>query len=169
MRFHTTLFLGGKTATGMEVPEDVVLALGSGKRPAVRVTINDYTYRSTVAPMSGKYFLPVSAEVRAHAGVAAGDEFDVSVELDSEPREVTVPPDRFWIVIEPPALLLIEVVAGNVTGSVPPFIETSAPLRFVNWTLLTVSPAGATPVAAPIDRPVVPPVTITWSITSAPV
>jgi hypothetical protein len=93
MRFQTTLFLGGKTATGMEVPEDVVLALGSGKRPAVRVTINDYTYRSTVAPMSGKYFLPVSAEVREHAGIAAGDELDVSVELDTEPREVTVPPD----------------------------------------------------------------------------
>src|SRR5688572_11057318 len=93
MKFHTTLFLGGKTATGMEVPEDVVLALGSGKRPAVRVTINDYTYRSTVAPMSGKFFLPVSAEVREHAGVAAGDGLDVNLGLDTDPREVTVPPD----------------------------------------------------------------------------
>jgi hypothetical protein len=93
MEFHTTLFLGGKTATGMEVPEDVVLALGSGKRPAVRVTINDYTYRGTVAPMSGKFFLPVSAEVREHAEVAAGDEIDVNLELDTDPREVTVPSD----------------------------------------------------------------------------
>ena len=37
--------------------------------------------------------LPVSAEVRAGAGVAAGDEVDVNIELDTEPREVTVPPD----------------------------------------------------------------------------
>ncbi len=93
MRFRTTVFLGGKTATGMEVPDDIVTALGSGKRPAVRVTINDFTYRSTVAPMSGKFFLPVSAEVREHAGVAAGDEIDVTLELDTDPREVTVPPD----------------------------------------------------------------------------
>jgi uncharacterized protein YdeI (YjbR/CyaY-like superfamily) len=35
----------------------------------------------------------VSAEVRAGAGVTAGDEVDVEIELDTEPREVTVPPD----------------------------------------------------------------------------
>ena len=93
MRFRTTIELGGKTATGMRVPPEVVEALGSGKRPAVRVTIKGYTYRSTVAPMGGVFMLQVSAEVRAAAGVAAGDELDVEVELDSEPREVTVPPD----------------------------------------------------------------------------
>ena len=37
--------------------------------------------------------LGVSAEVRERAGVAAGDEVDVELELDTEPREVTVPPD----------------------------------------------------------------------------
>jgi hypothetical protein len=93
MRFRTTIELGGKTATGMQVPAEVVASLGSSKRPAVRVTIKGYTYRSTVAPMGGVYMLPVSAEVREGAGVAAGDEVDVDVELDTEPREVSVPAD----------------------------------------------------------------------------
>ena len=68
-------------------------ALGSGNRPAVSVTINGYTYRSTVAPMGGVFMLPVSAEVREHAHVAAGDELEVTVELDAAPREVSVPDD----------------------------------------------------------------------------
>ncbi len=93
MNFHTVVELGGKTATGIRVPPEVVAALGSGKKPAVRVTINGYTYRSTVAVYGGEFFLPVSAEVRAGAGVAAGDEIEVVVELDTEPREVVVPHD----------------------------------------------------------------------------
>lgn len=93
MRFRATIQLNRKTATGIRVPDEVVADLSSGKRPAVRVTIKGYTYRSTVAPMGGEYMLPVSAEVREGAGVAAGDEVDVEVELDAAPREVSVPPD----------------------------------------------------------------------------
>ncbi|WP_049560010.1 YdeI/OmpD-associated family protein [Nonomuraea sp. SBT364] len=93
MSFRTTVELGGKTATGIEVPAGVVEALGSGRRPAVTVTINGYSYRSTVAVMGGRYLLPLSAEHRQGAGVAAGDEVDVTVELDTAPREVTVPAD----------------------------------------------------------------------------
>jgi hypothetical protein len=94
MRFRTTLLLNGRTATGIRVPDDVVAALGAGKRPAVSVTLNGgYTYRSTVAVMGGEYMLPVSAEVRAGAGVAAGDELDVELVLDTAPREVDVPAD----------------------------------------------------------------------------
>jgi hypothetical protein len=93
MRFRSTIELGGKTATGMQVPAEVVEALGQGKRPAVRVTLNGHTYRSTVAVMGGLYYLPVSAEVRGHSGVAAGDEVEVEVELDTAPREVSVPAD----------------------------------------------------------------------------
>jgi hypothetical protein len=93
MRFRTTVELGGKTATGLQVPPEVVEALGAGRRPAVRVTIGEHTYRSTVATRNGVYMLPLSAENRAGAGVAAGDEVDVEVELDDAPREVTVPPD----------------------------------------------------------------------------
>ena len=93
MRFQATLQLEGKTATGINVPADIVERLGSSQRPPVSVTINGYTYRSTIAAYHGVYMLPVSGEVRAAAGVSAGDIIDVDVELDSAPRVVIVPPD----------------------------------------------------------------------------
>jgi hypothetical protein len=93
MRFHSVVQLGGKTATGIPVPEEVVTSLGSSKRPPVRVTINGHAYRSTLASRSGQFMLPISAENRASSGVAAGDEVEVDIVLDTEPREVTVPPD----------------------------------------------------------------------------
>ncbi|GGF30254.1 hypothetical protein GCM10011399_24310 [Subtercola lobariae] len=68
-------------------------ALGTAKRLAVAVTINDYTYRSTVTPYRGEIMLPVSAEVRTGAGIEPGDEFEVDIVLDDQPREVTVPDD----------------------------------------------------------------------------
>lgn len=93
MKFRAKVELGGKTATGIEVPAAVVAKLGSSKRPAVSATINRYTYRSTVSPMGGRFMLPVSAQVREAAGVAAGDLVEVDLELDTAPREVTVPAD----------------------------------------------------------------------------
>ncbi len=93
MRFRTTVELGGKTATGLRVPADVVAALAKGKRPPVRVTIGGHTYRSTVAAYGDVFMLPLSAENRAAAGVAPGDEVDVDLALDTEPRSVEVPPD----------------------------------------------------------------------------
>jgi hypothetical protein len=93
MRFQATIMLDGKTATGIEVPADVMAALGPGKRPSVRVTINGYTYPSTVGSMGGRSLIPVSAEVRAKAGVAAGDQVDVDIVVDTEPRSVEVPED----------------------------------------------------------------------------
>jgi hypothetical protein len=93
MRFRATLETEGKTATGINVPAEVVEALGAGKRPRVKVTINGHTYRSSVAVLGGRYMLGVSAENRAAAGVEGGDSVDVELELDAAPREVTVPPD----------------------------------------------------------------------------
>jgi hypothetical protein len=93
MRFHTTLLQAGGTATGIRIPDEIVESLGAGKRPPVRVTINGYTYRNTVAVYGGEYLLGVSAEHRAGASVAGGDEVDVDIELDTAPREVTVPAD----------------------------------------------------------------------------
>ena len=93
MRFRATLESNGKTATGIQVPDEVVETLGAGRKPAVRVSIAGHTYRSTIASRRGRYLLGVSAENREGAGVAAGDELDVELELDTEPREVTVPPD----------------------------------------------------------------------------
>jgi hypothetical protein len=93
MRFRTTLQLHGKTATGFVVPDDVVDALGGGNRPPVKVTIGGYTYRNTIARMGAQFMLGVAAEHRAAAGVAAGEELDVDVVLDTEPRTVQVPAD----------------------------------------------------------------------------
>jgi hypothetical protein len=91
--FRATVELGGKTATGIEVPAEVVEALGAGRKPAVSVTIGGHTYRSTIAARGDRFLLPVSAENRAAAGVAAGDEVEVRVELDTAPRVVDVPAD----------------------------------------------------------------------------
>jgi len=92
-RFRAKVLLAGKTATGVEVPEKVVLGLGSTRRPLVKVTINGYTYRSAIAPMGGTYMLGISEEVRSNAGVKAGDTVDVDVVLDTERRDVAVPPE----------------------------------------------------------------------------
>jgi hypothetical protein len=93
MKFRATVELGGKTATGIEVPGDVVAALGSGSRPAVTVTVGGHSYRTTVARMDGRFLVPLSAENRTAAGVAAGDQVDVDIEPDTAPREVEVPAD----------------------------------------------------------------------------
>lgn len=93
LSFHTAILQGDKTATGIQVPDAIVERLGAGKRPPVRVTINGYTYRSSIASLGGKFMLGVSAEHRKGAGVAGGNEVDVDIELDTEPRNVNVPPD----------------------------------------------------------------------------
>lgn len=91
--FKGTVQLGGKTATGIEVPKAVVESLGSGKVPAVKVTIGGYTYRSTLAVRDGKFLLPISAENRAGGGVKAGDVVQIGLELDTDPRELLIPAD----------------------------------------------------------------------------
>ena len=92
MRFRTTIESGGKNTTGIPVPPDVLAALNAGKKPAVTVAINGrYTYRNSVGTVDGRPMISLSSENRARAGVAAGDEIDVDIELDTAPREVTVP------------------------------------------------------------------------------
>ena len=93
MRFEAEVELGGRTATGIEVPGDVVEALGSGRRPAVVVTVAGHSYRTTVGSRDGRFLVPLSAENRTAAGVAAGDRVTVDVEPDTAPREVAVPDD----------------------------------------------------------------------------
>ena len=92
--FRTMLLSEGKTATGFKVPPEVVEVLGTGKRPAVTVTVNGYSYRSTVAPFAdGVFMIGVSAEHRAASGLRAGDDLDVTLALDTAPRVVEVPPE----------------------------------------------------------------------------
>ena len=93
MELRTEVLATGGTTAGIVVPDDVVAALGGGRRPKVVVTVNGFTYRTSVAPMDGRFLVPLSAERRAAAGVAAGDAVDVTLELDTAPREVEVPDD----------------------------------------------------------------------------
>jgi antitoxin component of MazEF toxin-antitoxin module len=102
--FTTTILQAeGLNATGIRVPVDVMAALGTQKRPKVKITLNNYTYRSTVAPYAGDvYMLPLSQEHRQAAGVKAGDQVDVALELDTEPRTVEVPDDLVAALAEKP-------------------------------------------------------------------
>ena len=93
MRFRATIQQTGRNTAGIQVPPSVVEALGAGKRPPVTVTLNGFTYRTTVAVMGGDYWVGLSGERRAAAGVAGGDVMDIDIELDSAPRELAVPAD----------------------------------------------------------------------------
>jgi hypothetical protein len=93
MRFESRVELGGKTATGIEIPTEIIEALGTSKRPPVTITINGYTYRTTAVRMGGRFLVPLAAENREAAGVAAGDQIVVDIDNDTAPREVDLPAD----------------------------------------------------------------------------
>ncbi|MFD6162286.1 YdeI/OmpD-associated family protein [Nocardia sp. NPDC060256] len=78
---------------GLEVPPEMVAALGAGARPPVTITINGHSWQSRVALMRGRYLLGLSNANRQAAGVAIGDEVEVELELDSQPRVVVEPSD----------------------------------------------------------------------------
>jgi hypothetical protein len=93
MKFRAELQRTGGNTTGFEVPQEIVDSLGGGGRPKVVATVNGFAWRSSIARMGGGYWLGVSAERRAAAGVDGGQVLDVSVELDTTERRVTVPED----------------------------------------------------------------------------
>ena len=92
MEFTTTMSLMGRN-TGIEVPAEVIERLGAGKKPAVVVTVNGYTYRSTVAVMGGRFLISFSSDRRKETGIEGGDPITVVIELDPEPRTTEVPAD----------------------------------------------------------------------------
>lgn len=92
--FTTVLWKdGGINATAIKVPPEVVASLSSKKRVPVRVTIGDYTYRSTLVVYNGAFMIPLAQEHRAAAGVEGGDEVEITLEVDTDPRTVEVPAD----------------------------------------------------------------------------
>jgi hypothetical protein len=91
LKFKTILLQAGKTATGIEIPAEIIEKLGGGKKPLVKVTINGFTYRSAVAVMSGAFMVGVNAENRESAKVKGGDKIEVGIELDTEERVVEAP------------------------------------------------------------------------------
>lgn len=93
LHLRTKVLTAGKTATGIQIPDEMIDKLGAGRKPAVRITINGFTYRSTVAVMNGRFMVGINAENREKAKVAGGDTIDVGIALDTEVREVAVPAD----------------------------------------------------------------------------
>ena len=92
--FTTTILLDEKVnATGIRVPPENIEELGKGKKPPVKVTLNGFTYQSTVAAYGDLYMLPLSQERREAAGVKPGDTLEITLELDLEPRTLEVPKD----------------------------------------------------------------------------
>jgi hypothetical protein len=91
MKFSDILLQVGNN-TGIEVPSDVLEALGS-KRAAVKIDINGYRYRSTIGAMGGKALIPFSSEHRKASGIKGGDAIEVTLEKDDEPRTVEIPDD----------------------------------------------------------------------------
>jgi hypothetical protein len=92
--FITTILEGTtKKVTGLIVPREVASALGTSRKPAVKVTLNGYTYRSTVATMGGKFMISLSAANRDAAGLEGGERLEVSLELDTEARVTAIPND----------------------------------------------------------------------------
>lgn len=92
--FNTHIFQAeGKNATGIVVPAEAITALGGSKKPAVKVTLNGYSYRTTVGVYGDTFLIPVSSDHRHASGLKAGDAVEVILELDTEPRLIEVPED----------------------------------------------------------------------------
>ena len=91
--YTTIVKRSGKNATGLQVPDEVVAALGTSRSPKVKATVNGYTWRGTVQVVDGVFMLSLSADHREAAGVHADEQVTVALELDEEPRTVEIPPD----------------------------------------------------------------------------
>jgi hypothetical protein len=74
------------------IPFDPKVVFGKVRAP-VKVTVNGYTYRSTIAAMGGPPFIPLRKSNREAAGVEGGETLPITVELDTEQRVVTPPAD----------------------------------------------------------------------------
>ena len=79
-------------AAAVVLDEEQVAAVGEGaKRFPVVATVNGFTWRTSVTRMGGGFLLGLNREVRQQAGVDAGDDVEVRLELDTAPREVELP------------------------------------------------------------------------------
>lgn len=89
--FKTTIVREGSSCF-IEVPFDPKEAFGKVRAP-VKVTLNGYSFRSTIAPMGGVHCIPLRKSNREEAGLEGGETLDVRLDLDTEKREVEPPHD----------------------------------------------------------------------------
>jgi Bacteriocin-protection, YdeI or OmpD-Associated/Domain of unknown function (DUF1905) len=102
MRFEATIEKQGSGHL-LEIPFDVKAKWGKARAP-VAATINDHTFRSTVAVYGGRYLLGLNREAREAAGVGPGDRVVVDLELDTAERTVGVPPELHAVFAREPGL-----------------------------------------------------------------
>ncbi len=91
LNLHTVLEPRGPAAA-VVLTDEQVESFGVGKAFGVRVTIGGVTEPARLARMGGENLVGLSKAKRAALGVEIGDEVDVLIELDDQPREVEVPP-----------------------------------------------------------------------------
>ena len=87
----STVIAGFGSNAGIEVPPEVLEALGAGKRPALRVEVGGYAWESSVGTMAGRHLISLNKAHREASGLAAGQAVEVRVEVVDGPREVVVP------------------------------------------------------------------------------
>jgi hypothetical protein len=112
--FHTSILKTGKNTTGIKVSEELLDQLGAGRRPLIYVRIKEHTYRTSVGSMKGTPMIPVSAANRKAAGVEGGEEVEVSVRLDLDPRTVELPEDLKTAIEKAGALEAFETTAPSM-------------------------------------------------------
>jgi hypothetical protein len=88
--FDATLSSFGNN-TGIEVPDEVMQELDSGKRPSLMVRVNGYEYQTTPGVMDGKTMLSFSSEHRKKSGLKGGEPIHVELAVATTPREVKMP------------------------------------------------------------------------------
>ena len=89
--FKTTIVREGSMCF-VPVPFDPKPVFGKVRAP-VKVTLNGYTYRSTIASMGGTVCIPLRRSNREAAGLEGGETLNVKLELDTEKREIKPPAD----------------------------------------------------------------------------
>jgi hypothetical protein len=92
MTSHTFRATLGDERPVVEVPVDVPTVFGK-KRVPVKGTVNGTPFRTTIAVYGDRYYIGFNKALRDTAGISLGEEVEVELERDDEPREIEVPAD----------------------------------------------------------------------------
>lgn len=91
MKFTSQLTVVENDNAGIPVPQGVVAALGGGNHPKVSLTLNGFTYRSSIAKMGDGFWIPVSKARRKAGNLEVDVPYEINIELDTAPRIVEIP------------------------------------------------------------------------------
>ncbi len=90
----------------------------------MKVSLNGYTFQTSLGTVSGQVMIPVSAAVRKAAGIEAGDRLEIEIELAMEPAQVTVPEDlQAALAAEPEARTFFDGLTASQKRGYTEWIE----------------------------------------------